>query len=111
MTIERENGNSRESENLSLLFSPSADRVRRSRHPSQNRPDKEVSRLDVACGRLLEEPAESFNPPKLTNIEKICRATASKWRVSNSVALPPRVTDREVNALAVILKTKPTHRF
>lgn len=111
MTIDRENGNPQELENRSRMFSPSAAHDRRSRHPSQNRQDKEVSRLDVACGRLLEEPAESFNPRKLTKIEKIRRENAPKWQVSNSVALPPRVTDREVNALAVILKTKPTHRF
>jgi len=102
MTSEYENENSQKPESHAgkLTASSGGDPSSESGQPYQSAMPT-TSRRDTAGSRKIVQPAKGAHGVSLSSIGQ---SRASKWQVSNSVVLPAHVTEREVNALARILK-------
>lgn len=67
-------------------------------------------RQEVAGGCPLEVSADVKHTTHLARTITSHRPNMAKWQVSNSVALPPHVTEQEVVALANILNRKTSSK-
>ncbi|WP_152093510.1 hypothetical protein [Rhizobium dioscoreae] len=79
--------------------------------PAVTRQNQQASLQEDGTGRPPEVPAEVSHASHLSTTIINQRPNMAKWQVLNSVALPPRVTEREVFALATILNRSSWSKF
>lgn len=82
------------------------------RKPSAVTPhSQQASRQEPRTGRPPEVSADVTHTSHLSRTITNHRSNMAKWKVSNSVAIPPHVTEQEVFALATILSRNSRSKF